>query len=192
MIVAIYSRVSGRSNKQDTENQALVLRAWCEREGHAVVEYTDRRTGTRADRVALQQMFRDAGEGKFQMLVFWALDRFSREGTLATLQYLQRLDRLGIVWRSHTEPMLDTTNPIMKDLLIGLIASLAKMEHARIQARIEAARERMARKGLAWGRPKKIFDREAVSVLRTQGASIRQIARELRISTGTVQNVLRG
>lgn len=191
MIVAIYTRVSGRSNTQDTENQALVLRAWCEKEGHSVVEYTDRRTGTRADRVALQQMFKDAAEGKFQMLLFWALDRFSREGTLATLQHLQRLDRLGIVWRSHTETILDTTNPIIKDLLIGLMASLAKLEHARIQGRIEAARERMKAEGKSWGRPKRIFDRGAVVILRGQGASIRQIARELRISTGTVQNVLR-
>src|SRR6266850_2257952 len=150
MIVAIYSRVSGRSNKQDTANQQLVLKAWCEKEGHTVVEYIDRRSGARADREALQRMFRDAADGKFEMVLFWALDRFSREGTLATLQYLQRLDRLGIAWRSHTESHLDTTNPILKDLLIGLIASLAKMEHARIQERLQAARERMQAEGQSW------------------------------------------
>ena len=192
MIVAIYTRVSGRSNKQDTANQSDVLRAWCQREGHDIIEYSDRMTGTRGDRTALQQMFQDAAEGKFQMLLFWSLDRFSREGTLATLQHLQRLDRLGIVWRSHTESHLDTSNLILKDLLIGLISSLAKMEHARIQERLAAARARMKKEGRSWGRPKRVFDRNAVSELRQQGLSIRQIASKLDVSTGTVQNVLRG
>src|SRR2546425_13254459 len=88
MRVAIYTRVSGLSNRQETEYQALQLRAWCEREGHEVIEYSDRHTGTRGDRPALQQMLDDATEHKFEMVLFWALDRFSREGTLATLQYL--------------------------------------------------------------------------------------------------------
>ena len=101
MKVGILARVSGPSNRQETENQLIVLRSWCEREGHEYVEYVDRMTGTRGNRPALQQMFADAAAGKFQMLVFWALDRFSREGTLQTLQYLQRLDKCGIAWRSH-------------------------------------------------------------------------------------------
>src|SRR5205823_2255897 len=99
-----------------------------------------------------------------------------REGTLATLQHLQRLDRLGITWRSHTEGHLDTTNPIIKDLMVGLISSLAKLEHKRIQDRLSAARERMAKEGRSWGRPKRIFDRAKVSSLRQDGMSIRAIA----------------
>jgi len=50
MRVAIYTRVSGQSNRQDTENQALQLREYCERQGWDYVEYTDRRSGARADR----------------------------------------------------------------------------------------------------------------------------------------------
>jgi DNA invertase Pin-like site-specific DNA recombinase len=190
MRVAISCRVSGKSNRQETENQALALRVWCEREGHEVVEYIDRQTGTRGDRTAFQRVFADATEHKFDMLLFWALDRFSREGTLQTLQYLQRLDKCGIAWRSHMEPHLDTTGPF-KDVVIAILSTLARLEHARIQDRLRAARERMKKEGRSWGRPKLVFDRAEVHSLRQDGLSIRHIAGKLGISTGTVNNVLR-
>src|SRR3954466_8640678 len=124
MKVACYGRVSGKSNRQETANQLIQLRAWCEREGHEVViEYVDRQTGTRGDRTALQQMFQDAAAGKFELVLFWALDRFSREGTLATLQHLQRLDKHHVAWRSHMEPHLDTTG-LFKDVVIAIVSTL--------------------------------------------------------------------
>src|SRR2546429_6811089 len=91
-IVAIYTRVSGKSNRQDAANQSLQLVEYCQRQGWEYVEYTDRMTGTRADRAEFQRMFEDARVKRFDMVLFWALDRFSREGTLQTLQHLQRLD----------------------------------------------------------------------------------------------------
>ena len=50
----------------------------------------------------------DAAQRRFDVLLFWALDRFSREGVIETLNYLQRLNSLGINWRSHTEQYLDS------------------------------------------------------------------------------------
>jgi hypothetical protein len=47
-------------------------------------------------------------------VLFWALDRFSREGVLPTLHHLQRLDSWGVAWRSYTEQYLDSTG-IFKD-----------------------------------------------------------------------------
>jgi len=47
-------------------------------------------------------------------VLFWALDRFSREGTLPTLLHLQRLDSYGVAWKSYTEQYLDSTG-IFKD-----------------------------------------------------------------------------
>src|SRR6266516_134948 len=103
MKVAIYTRVSGKSNRQDAANQSLQLIEYCQRQGWDFVEYTDRMTGTRADRAAFLQMFEDARLRRLDMVLFWALDRFSREGTLQTLQYLQRLDGFGVQWKSFTE-----------------------------------------------------------------------------------------
>src|SRR6266571_9119510 len=114
MKVAIYSRVSGKSNRQDAANQSLQLIEYCQRQGWDYIEYTDRMSGTRADRTAFLQMFEDARLKHFDMVLFWALDRFSREGTLKTLEYLQRLDGYGVAWKSFTEQYLDSTGHVSR------------------------------------------------------------------------------
>jgi hypothetical protein len=40
--------------------------------------------------------------------VFWSLDRLSREGTVETLNHLQRLTGYGVNYRSFTEDYLDS------------------------------------------------------------------------------------
>ena len=44
----------------------------------------------------------------FDLVLFWSLDRFSREGVLGTLQYLQRLTSYGVDWKSYTEQYIDS------------------------------------------------------------------------------------
>jgi DNA invertase Pin-like site-specific DNA recombinase len=58
MRVAIYTRVSGKSNRQDAANQSQQLIEYCERQGWEYIHYTDRMTGTRADREQFQRMLR--------------------------------------------------------------------------------------------------------------------------------------
>ena len=88
---AIYARVSTR-DKQETMNQLTQLRELCRRQGWLVVsEYIDRETGSVSTRAEFQKMLLHASQRKFDVLLFWALDRLTREGTLATLQYLERL-----------------------------------------------------------------------------------------------------
>lgn len=95
MNVAIYTRVS--TDKQETENQAIQLREFCAKQGwHTVLEYCDYESGGKNDRVEFQRMFADASRRKFDLLLFWALDRLSREGVLETLQHLNRLTSCGV------------------------------------------------------------------------------------------------
>ena len=112
---ALYLRVSTRTDKrdddaarqrkrQDVENQRRQLREFCNSQGWQIVdEYTDEESGAKSDRAGFRRMWNDAAQRKFDVLLFWALDRFSREGVLATLNYLQRLNSFGANWRSHTE-----------------------------------------------------------------------------------------
>src|SRR2546430_2615905 len=72
MKVAIYTRVFGRSNRQDAANQSFQLIEYCQRQGWDYVEYTDRMSGTRADRVEFQRMFEDARLKHFDLVLFWA------------------------------------------------------------------------------------------------------------------------
>jgi DNA invertase Pin-like site-specific DNA recombinase len=189
MKVAIYTRVSGKSNRQDATNQSLQLIEYCQRQGWKFVEYTDRMSGTKADRTAFIQMFEDARLKRFDMVLFWALDRFSREGTLKTLEYLQRLDIYGVAWKSFTEQYLDSTG-MFRDAVIAILATIAKQEHARLSERVVAGLRRAKREGKELGRPKVIVDREKIRAARAAGKSLRAIGAEFGISRTLVMNLL--
>ena len=47
-------------------------------------------------RKALAQLFEDASQRQFDLVLFWSLDRFSREGMARTIAHLQRLDAAGV------------------------------------------------------------------------------------------------
>jgi len=189
MKAAIYTRVSGKSNRQETENQALQLREFCQRQGWDYIEYTDRMSGTKADRTAFLKMFEDARLKHFDLVLFWALDRFSREGTLQTLQYLQRLDGYGVAWKSFTEQYLDSTG-MFRDAVIAILATIAKQEHARLSERVVASLRRAKREGRQLGRPKVLVDREKLKAARSEGLSLRAIGSRFGISHQLVANLL--
>src|SRR5262244_944522 len=190
MKVAIYTRVSGKSNRQDAANQSLQLIEYCQRQGWEYVEYTDRMSGTKADRAAFLQMFEDARLKHFDMVLFWALDRFSREGTLRTLQYLQRLDSYGVAWKSFTEQYLDSTG-MFRDAVIAILATIAKQEHARLSERVIAGLRRAKREGKTLGRKRIIVDRGRIRQMHTDGLSVRELARKVGVSKSLVANIVR-
>jgi DNA invertase Pin-like site-specific DNA recombinase len=103
-----------------------------------VQEFTDKASGKRGDRVQFQAMFEAASRREFDAVLFWSLDRFTREGTLPTLQYLQRLDSYGgVACRSFTESWLDSLGPF-KDVVLALLATLAEQERVRLSERVTA------------------------------------------------------
>ena len=55
----------------------------------------DKTSGKRSDREQFQKMFGAASRREFDVLVFWSLDRLSREGTVETLNHLLRLTGYG-------------------------------------------------------------------------------------------------
>jgi DNA invertase Pin-like site-specific DNA recombinase len=189
MRVAVYTRVSGKSNRQDAANQSLQLLEYCQRQGWEFIEYTDRMSGTRADRAAFVQMFEDARLKRFDLVLFWALDRFSREGTLKTLEYLQRLDSYGIAWKSFTEQYLDSTG-MFRDAVIAILATIAKQEHARLSERVVAGLRRAKREGKILGRKRIILDREKIRTMHATGQSVRAIADTMGVSKSLIGNIL--
>src|SRR5882757_5064948 len=105
MRIAIYARVSTNDKGQDPENQLRELRAWCANAGHQVVhEYIDQESGRKGahKRKHFAALFDDAAKRKFDCVLFWALDRFTREGMATTVAYLQRLAEHGVSFHSYT------------------------------------------------------------------------------------------
>ena len=94
---AIYARVSTRDKGQTNDNQLRELRDFAERLGYSVYkEYCDQESGGTAERPQFQQLFQDAHQRRFDVVLFWSLDRFSREGVTETLNHLQRLTAAGV------------------------------------------------------------------------------------------------
>jgi DNA invertase Pin-like site-specific DNA recombinase len=180
MKTAIYGRVS--TSKQENENQLLQLRQFAaSQKWEIVVEYTDETTGSgKKVRPAFQQMFQDASQRKFDCVLFWSLDRLSREGVLETLQYLQRLTSYGVAWRSFTEQYLDSTG-IFRDAVISILAVVAKQERVRISERVNAGLQRARTRGVRLGSPRRELDVAQIRRLRTAGMSWRAIGRELDV-----------
>jgi len=139
--VALYVRVS--TDRQDAENQLAQLRKYAHKCDMSVYfEYMDVISGKETSRPAYDQLFRDAHKKRFDIVLFWSLDRFSRAGTLHTLQKLHELDLLGIAWASFQEPYIDSAGAF-KDVVISIMATLAKIERERISERTKAGLARI-------------------------------------------------
>jgi DNA invertase Pin-like site-specific DNA recombinase len=139
-------------------------------------------------------MFLAASRREFDCLLFWSLDRLSREGTVKTLNHLERLNGYGVNYRSFTEQYLDSTG-MFKEAVIGILAAVAKQERVRLSERTIAGLQRAKAQGRVGGRPK-AEDAEPklmakIGRLRSQGQSIRAIASALRKSPNTVLRLLR-
>src|SRR5579864_1859464 len=196
MRAALYARVSTLHKGQETANQLLQLRECCQAQHWSVLqEYEDHESGGKSERTAFQQMLRDAAARRFDILLFWSLDRLTREGTLATLKYLELLESYGVRWRSLTEPWIDSAGPF-RDVIISLWASLAKQERVRISERVRAgltrARQYGTRSGKSIGRPRALFQRDRVLELRRQGLSWRKIAKTIRREPSTIRRACHG
>jgi DNA invertase Pin-like site-specific DNA recombinase len=186
MKAAIYARVSTKDKGQEVENQLRQLREFAASQCWTICrEFVDRETGSTDNRDEFQSMFRDASQHEFDVLLFWALDRLSREGVLETLQHLNRLTTYGVGYRSFTEQYFDSCG-IFKDAVIAIIATVAKQERVRISQRVKAGLETARAKGKRLGRPQVLVDIHRIDALRQQGRSWPQIARELGVGVGTV------
>jgi DNA invertase Pin-like site-specific DNA recombinase len=171
----LYARVSTMGKGQETDNRLIQLREFSRNQHWAVIrEYEDHESGGKADRTEFRMMLQDAAARRFDVLLFWSLDRLTRKGALATLKYLELIESYGVHWRSLTEPWSDSAGPF-RDVIISLLASLAKQERVRISERVRAgltrAKQYGTRSGRAIGRLAALFRRDRALELRAQGLS---------------------
>jgi DNA invertase Pin-like site-specific DNA recombinase len=71
-----------------------------------------------------------------------------------TIIHLQRLSSYGVAFHSYTEPHLATDNELVRNILLALLSSLAKVEAQKISERTRAGMSRARAKGVKIGRPK--------------------------------------
>ena len=95
----------------------------------------------------------------------------------------------GILCPSFREN-IDTGGPLGRAIVV-IIGAIAELERSLIVERVRAGMRRARLEGQRIGRAPLLLDSFAIQQDRQRGQSIREIARDHRISTATVQRVLR-
>jgi DNA invertase Pin-like site-specific DNA recombinase len=189
MRVAIYARVSTNDKGQEPKNQLRELRAWAANSGHTISrEYIEHESGGKGaeKRKQFSTLFEDAAKRKFDCVLFWALDRFSREGMAQTIGHLQRLNSYGVSFHSYTEPHLSTDNELVRNILLALLSSLAKVEAQKISERTKAGMARAKAEGVRIGRPRVGIEvRQKIAQRANKGETPYRIAKALGIDRHT-------
>lgn len=135
----LYLRVSTDEIRQDVNIQRVPLMKLAEALGIEIVfEYVDYVSGGNSNRPQFQAMLNEARGHRFDIVLVWALDRFSREGILNTLSYLRTLKQHKVALKSLQESWLDTRDEGIGELLIAIFSWVAQQEKKRISERVKA------------------------------------------------------
>jgi DNA invertase Pin-like site-specific DNA recombinase len=201
---AIYLRVS--TDAQTVENQRRVLAEVAERRGWTVTTvYEDAGISGakgRDKRPGFDAMLKDATRRRFDVLMFWSIDRLGRS-TAAVAAALAELEAAGVAIYADKEAM-DATTPHGKAML-QMAAVFAELERGMIQQRVIAglARAKAEIASLAPGEKRKngkgrlgrppVAPDVAAEIRKrlADGTGKVKIARELGVGTGTVQRIRR-
>ena len=146
--VAIYVRRSTDEEHQpfSIEAQDSRLRSYVRSQPgwSLVARFEDDASGAKLDRPGLEKALAAARAGRFDVLLVYRVDRFTRRiRDLVTL--LDELDRAGVVFRSATEPF-DTSTPAGR-MLVQMLGVFAEFEREMIIDRVINGMERKASKG---------------------------------------------
>lgn len=189
--VAIYARTSTDDGRQELTNQTRELHAYAERMGWTVVaEFHDQVSGRKADRPQLKKALDAGRRRKYDILLFWSLDRLSRQGVLPTLLLLNQLSEYGVKYRSLQEQWIDSLGAF-SDAVIGILATVAKFEAERLSSRVRSGLARARAQGKTLGRPRAVLNREKLAAMRKSGMSLREIADATGKSAMTIQRLLK-
>lgn len=150
MRIGIYIRVSTQEQNKNgysiSEQQDRLIK-YCEAKGWTVIRvYTDGGySGANTDRPALQDLIRDAKEGRFDAVLVYKLDRLSRSQR-DTLELIEEVFLpSGVDFVSMTENF-DTSTPFGM-AMVGLLSVFAQLERAQTRERVLVGLEGRAKDG---------------------------------------------
>lgn len=153
MRAAIYLRVS--SDRQDAANQELQVRALCTARGYTVNPRHEFRVTERGDaeKNPTKDACREAARrGEIDVIVVWALDRWTRGGVADLISDVGRLRGWGAALVSIQEPWADTTDDGTGELMLAIAGWMAKQEKRRLAERNRATAQRLRAELAAHGK----------------------------------------
>jgi|ERR1700677_1924862 len=192
MKTAVYTRVSTEEQVLGLEAQKRTISLFLASRGiNEYIEYIDHGISAKnTDRPRFKDLLKDAEAGHIELLIVWKLDRLSRKLS-DLLEVIQTFAILGIkIISIHESIDMTTTHGTAMMQMIGVFAEL---ERNMCSDRTKAALAVLKSNGKKLGPPVKIGNelRAKVINLRKTGLSYRLIAKELKLSPGSVFKIVK-
>jgi DNA invertase Pin-like site-specific DNA recombinase len=189
-VAAIYVRCS--TAEQETDMQETVLREYCGRRGWEQILYRDKgQSGAKQDRPALNLLLNDLRKRKVDVILVWSLDRLARS-LKQLLTISEECRSLGVNLVSLRQN-IDTTLPAGR-LTFQILGAVAEFERELLRDRVKAGMAQARRAGKRIGRPALrhfgTAELERIRSLRKEGASVRQLAKELGTTQWMVAKII--
>jgi DNA invertase Pin-like site-specific DNA recombinase len=176
-----YARVSTQDQRLNIQLEAL-KKAGCKR------VFREKVTGTYRDRPELNRMLDQLRDG--DIVAVWKLDRLARS-TRNLLEIVETIGNAGARFQSLSEPWANITTHAGK-MIMTIFAGIAEFERDLIRERTGAGRADARRRGVRFGRPKKMNteQRDLAQRLLKEGKSVRDVARTFSVHPATLYRIL--
>lgn len=194
MTVRIYVRASTKD--QDAERALDDLVKFAKDYSETYVSYIENFSGTKLDRPALTQLLDEAQQG--DILVVESVDRLSRlsQDDFAILK--QRIKDKGLrlivadLPTTHTKQqgMTGEIMRVINDMLIDLLATMAKLDNDKRRERIKQGLERSGYKST--GKKANEAKHKEIKDLLAKGLTKKQVAKAVGVGVATVYRVAKG
>ena len=207
-LIAIYVRVSTQEQAREglsIDAQIDKCKSFCQARDWGVFKiYRDAGFSAGSlNRPALELLIKDAEEKKFETILVYKIDRFSRN-LKDLIMVLENLKKKKINFTSVTE-QIDTTSA-MGEAFFQIIGVFAQLERGMVRERVELAFDRKikfgevlyrAPFGYTYQNKKLVPDKEHAEKIKeifemwAEGVSYKEISKKFNISTSTLYQIIK-
>jgi DNA invertase Pin-like site-specific DNA recombinase len=186
-----YVRVS--TDEQTTENQKLALRNWAESAGYHVLDFFEDQAVSgkvpAVERAGFQQLAYFIAQNPVDAVLVYELSRIGRS-MFESLDAIKAIEKYApLVSCSPREGFLQTTEPSIRKLLLGILTWVSERERDLLVQRTKAGMARARAEGKQVGRPAIEWTPEILAFINAallDGRSVHGIARDLNISKASL------
>jgi len=188
-----YLRVS--TEEQTVLNQRIAIKKWASDNDYEILEFFEDASVSgkvaAINRPAFREMLEIVRNEQVDAVIVYELSRVGRT-FWETLDAIKAIEQYApLISCSAKEVFLQTTDPSIRKLLIGILTWVAEREREILIQRTKDGMIRAKISGKMIGRPKKFLDKDSLIKLLSQNMPKRKIAENLGMSKATLYKGIR-
>jgi len=188
-----YLRVS--TEEQTILNQRIAIKKWASDNKYEILEFFEDASisgkVSAVNRPAFREMLEIVRNEQVDAVIVYELSRVGRT-FWETLDAIKAIEQYApLISCSAKEVFLQTTDPSIRKLLIGILTWVAEREREILIQRTKDGMIRAKISGKTIGRPKKFLDKDSLIKLLAQNMPKRKIAENLGMSKATLYKGIR-